>query len=207
MKIKHIDREEKYNTISHGVGVVVGLVILVLLLQKNYAQDFWTILGVTIYAISFILLFLASTVYHALINPKKKHIARKLDHIGIFFHIAGTYTPICLITLRETSGIMLLTVIWSIAFAGLLMKIFLTGKLKFLSTLLYLIMGWIAVVEFKTLYQLLEPISFFFLVLGGVFYTIGVVFYTSKKINYNHFIWHIFVLAGSISHFLMIYFL
>lgn len=207
LSLNQLSKEEKLNTISHAVGIVIGLIALPLLLLKNQYQDPLSVMSIVIYLLSFIMLFAASTIYHALSNPEKKYMARKFDHISIFFLIAGTYTPVCLITLVESSGWQLFSIVWSIAFAGLILKVFFTGKLEIISILLYLAMGWFVIFEIKTLYQALNTQAFFCLILGGAFYTTGVLFYSSKKIKYTHFIWHLFVLAGSISHLMMIYFI
>ena len=202
----YLTKEERLNAISHGVGILLGFVFLPILLNTDSSHNFLNQVSLCIYGISFIVLFLASTLYHAITNPQKKHLARKFDHISIFFHIAGTYTPVCLITLIDSNGWLLFILIWSFALLGFILKLFLTGKFNKLSTLLYLGMGWIAILEFKNLFQLFDQKTFFCLTLGGLFYTLGVFFYASKKIKYHHFIWHLFVLAGAVSHFLMIYF-
>jgi len=200
-----LHKEELLNTISHAIGIVFGFVGLVVLLLKNQHKTPFSTLSIWIYGISFIALFTASTIYHALLSEHKKKKARKFDHISIYLLIAGTYTPVCLITLEKTTGWFLFSVIWSIALAGFILKLFLTGKLEKLSLLLYLTMGWLAVLEYQQLIDLLTKEALFYLVLGGVLYTLGVVFYASKRIPYGHFIWHLFVLGGSISHFMMIY--
>lgn len=205
MSFKKLQKEEVFNTISHALGIAFGVVGLVLLLLKNKAETPFSTLSIWIYGLSFVALFSASTIYHALLSEHKKKKARKFDHISIFLLIAGTYSPICLITLERTSGWLLFTVIWSIAFAGFILKLFFTGKLEKLSLLLYLAMGWLAVLDYKQLFNLLSENTLFYLFLGGALYTIGVFFYASKRIPYNHFIWHLFVLGGSIAHFMMIY--
>jgi hemolysin III len=203
--LKHLSQEEKLNTISHAIGILVGLIALPILLLKNKNNDVLSNLSLWIYGFSFIMLYTASTVYHYLTNPNKKKLARKFDHISIFFLIAGTYTPVCLITLIDSSGWKLFSIIWSLAFAGLFFKIFFTGKLEIISVLLYLSMGWFVIFELENLYQVFETKSFICLILGGIFYSTGVLFYTSKKIKYAHFIWHLFVLCGSIFHLMMIF--
>ncbi len=200
-----LHKEELLNAISHAIGIGFGLVGLIFLLFKNQYKTPFSTLSIWIYGISFIALFTASTIYHALLCDHKKKKARKFDHISIYLLIAGTYTPICLITLEKTTGWFLFAIIWSIALAGFVLKLFLTGKLEKLSLLLYLTMGWLAVFEYKQLMDLLTKEALFYLVFGGILYTLGVVFYASNKIPYGHFIWHLFVLGGSISHFMMIY--
>lgn len=205
MSLKSSNKEEFLNVISHAFGIVLGIFGLVFLLFKNRNLNNFSTLSILIYGFSLIALYTASTVYHAISHEKKKQKAQIFDHIGIFLLIAGTYTPICLITLEKTTGWTLFLVIWSIAALGLVMKLFLTGKLDKLSLFIYLIMGWLAVIEYKQLANLLSVDALFYLALGGIFYTLGTIFYASKKIPYGHFIWHLFVLGGSVSHYLMIY--
>ncbi|WP_430399184.1 PAQR family membrane homeostasis protein TrhA [Flavobacterium sp.] len=205
MNLKGKNLEEFLNVISHAAGIVLGIFGLVFLLLKNRDLTIFSTLSILIYSFCLIALYTASTVYHAISHEKKKQKAQIFDHIGIFLLIAGTYTPICLITLEKTTGWTLFLVIWCIAALGLVMKLFLTGKLDKLSLFIYLIMGWLAIVEYKQLINLLSDDALFYLALGGVLYTLGTVFYAIKKIPYGHFIWHLFVLGGSISHYFMIY--
>ena len=205
MSLNIKNKEEFLNVISHAAGIVLGVLGLVFLLLKNRDLTHFSTLSILIYGFCLIALYTASTVYHAISQEKKKQKAQIFDHIGIFLLIAGTYTPICLITLEKTTGWTLFLVIWSIAALGLVMKLFLTGKLDKLSLLIYLIMGWLAVVEYEQLISLLSVEALFYLTLGGILYTLGTIFYAIEKIPYGHFIWHLFVLGGSISHYFMIY--
>ncbi|WP_264559484.1 PAQR family membrane homeostasis protein TrhA [Flavobacterium sp. N2270] len=205
MSLSIKNREEFLNVISHAAGIILGVFGLVFLLLKNRELTSFSTLSIVIYGFCLIALYTASTVYHAISHEKKKQKAQIFDHIGIFLLIAGTYTPICLVTLEKTTGWTLFLVIWSIAALGLVMKLFLTGKLDKLSLLIYLIMGWLAVVEYEQLINLLSVEALFYLALGGVLYTLGTIFYAFEKIPYGHFIWHLFVLGGSISHYFMIY--
>lgn len=205
MSLNIKNKEEFLNVISHAAGIVLGVFGLVFLLLKNRDLTHFSTLSILIYGFCLIALYTASTVYHAISHEKKKQKAQIFDHIGIFLLIAGTYTPICLITLEKTTGWTLFLVIWSIAALGLVMKLFLTGKLDKLSLLIYLIMGWLAVVEYEQLINLLSVDALFYLVIGGILYTLGTIFYAIEKIPYGHFIWHLFVLGGSISHYFMIY--
>ncbi len=205
MSLNIKNKEEFLNVISHAAGIVLGVFGLVFLLLKNRDLTHFSTLSILIYGFCLIALYTASTVYHAISHEKKKQKAQIFDHIGIFLLIAGTYTPICLITLEKTTGWTLFLVIWSIAALGLVMKLFLTGKLDKLSLFIYLIMGWLAVVEYEQLINLLSVDALFYLVIGGILYTLGTIFYAIEKIPYGHFIWHLFVLGGSISHYFMIY--
>lgn len=198
--------EEKLNAISHGIGVFLGVVGLVLLIVFNSNKTTWSLFSVTIYGISIILLFTASTLYHLVKDNKLKHKFRVIDHISIYLLIAGTYTPVLLITLINSKGWLLFFVVWGIAIFGLVLKLFFTGRFEIFSTILYLVMGWLIVFDFHNLSNFIDPHGISLLFAGGLFYTVGIVFYASYKIPFNHVIWHLFVLAGAIFHFFMIFF-
>jgi len=195
--------EEKWNTYSHGVGVVLGILGMFILI-KNQApsKEFWPIF---VYSLSVILLFSASTWYHSVKDPRLKRKLRVFDHISIYYLIAGTYTPVCLWILQDSKGIFLLFLVWGIALFGTVLKIFFTGKFEVFSLLLYGIMGWLIIFDLPYLLENLSKIALLFLALGGLCYTLGMVFYAIKRIPYNHLIWHFFVLGGAISHWLMIF--
>ncbi|UOB17195.1 PAQR family membrane homeostasis protein TrhA [Abyssalbus ytuae] len=196
--------EEKWNAISHGVGILLGVVgLIVLLFFNNQRTDFST-MSIIFYGLSVIVLYTSSTIYHAVRDVKWKNIWRKFDHISIYFLIAGTYTPVSLITLERGSGWLIFWIVWGIAAIGTLLKIFFTGKFEILSLLLYLAMGWLIVFDLNDLVANTTFFGLNLLMLGGAFYTIGILFYVIKKIPYNHVIWHFFVLGGSISHFFFI---
>ena len=205
MAVHFKNKEEFLNTISHAAGIVLGVLGLVFLLLKNRGVTHFSTLSIWIYGLCLIALYTASTVYHALEHEGRKKKAQIMDHIGIFLLIAGTYTPVCLITLEQTTGWRLFFVIWSIAGIGLVMKLFLTGKVEKLSLFMYLLMGWLVVAELSQLLNLLSAEALTYMAIGGVFYTLGTIFYASKRIPYGHFIWHLFVLGGSVSHYFMIY--
>jgi hemolysin III len=150
-------------------------------------------------------LFTASTLYHRVNDPKLKNKLRILDHISIYFLIAGTYTPISLIMLEKGNGWPMFYTVWGIAAVGTLMKLFYTGKYEFISLLLYLIMGWLIVLDLDNLLSHTTAAGLGTLFLGGAFYTTGILFYAIERIPYNHFIWHLFVLGGAISHWCFIY--
>lgn len=198
--------EEKLNAISHGIGAFLGVVGLVLLIIFNSNKTTWSLFSVTIYGISIILLFTASTLYHLVKDNKLKHKFRVIDHISIYLLIAGTYTPVLLITLINSKGWLLFFVVWGIAIFGLVLKLFFTGRFEIFSTILYLVMGWLIVFDFHNLSNFIDPHGISLLFAGGLFYTVGIVFYASYKIPFNHVIWHLFVLAGAIFHFFMIFF-
>ena len=198
-------REELLNALSHGLGILLGVLGFVIMWENHKASVPWATISLVIYSISVILLFTASTVYHAVDDPRIKRKLRILDHISIYILIAGTYTPVALITLSDSQGIPLFFVVWGVAIAGTLFKIFYTGKLEWLSLMLYLVMGWLILFDFGFLWSQLSTDGIFLLFLGGAFYTLGTVFYAIRKIPYNHFIWHLFVLGGAVSHWFLIY--
>ena len=197
--------EEKLNAWSHGVGVALGVTALVLLLLGVDNDNPWGMFSVITYGLSIILLFLASTCYHAITSSKRKHYFRIADHIGIYFLIAGTYTPVLLLVIPNGFGWTLFWVVWGIAAFGLLLKLFFTGKFERFSTFLYLAMGWLAIIPYGELTAALDSKGLTWLIAGGVAYTVGVVFYAVERIPYNHFIWHLFVLVGAACHFVMVY--
>ncbi|AIZ41921.1 PAQR family membrane homeostasis protein TrhA [Cellulophaga baltica] len=204
-EISPYKKEELLNTLSHGIGILLGLFGFYFLLDKNSAKSEYAVLGICIYSFSILLLYSASTLYHAIANPSLKKKFRIVDHISIYFLIAGTYSPVALISLVYGNGWTLFTVVWSIALFGTILKLFFTGRLEIVSLLLYLVMEWLIVFDFQNLIAATSPLGINLLMLGGGFYTVGILFYAIRKIPYNHFIWHLFVLGGSISHWLFIY--
>lgn len=199
------DKQEMLNTISHGLGVVLGIIGLIFLLIKDRNLTYYSTLSIWIFGISLIVLYASSTIYHFFINENLKKKARVFDHMSIFLLIAGTYTPICLITLEKSSGWTIFSIVWSIAALGIFMKIFLTGKVDKLSLLLYLVMGWLLIFDIKNVVHLMNNQALLFLILGGILYTVGTIFYIKDKMPYAHFIWHLFVLGGSVSHYVVVY--
>tara|TARA_R110002050_G_scaffold24083_2_gene64227 strand:+ start:18870 stop:19496 length:627 start_codon:yes stop_codon:yes gene_type:complete len=198
--------EEKLNAFTHAIGAFCGIAALVLLIVFNSHKTDWSLFSVIIYGISIIVLFSASTLYHSVKNEQKKHYFRIVDHISIYGLIAGTYTPVLLITLIESNGWTLFWVVWGIAAFGVVLKLFFTGRFELFSTLLYLVMGWLIVFDFSNLSEMIGSDGVLFLFAGGLSYTIGIIFYAIQKIPYNHVIWHLFVLAGALFHFFMIFF-
>ncbi|CAG21840.1 MULTISPECIES: PAQR family membrane homeostasis protein TrhA [Photobacterium] len=200
--------EEIANSVSHGLGLIFGIVGLVLLLNQGNAANagFMSMASLSIYGSSIILLYLASTLYHAIPYERAKRALKTFDHSAIFLLIAGTYTPFLLISLRTPLAITLMSVIWGLAIIGIALKIIFVYRFKRLSLITYLTMGWLSVI---VIYQLAISISTGGLVLlglGGVIYSLGVFFYVNKRIPYNHAIWHMFVLGGTVCHFFAIYY-
>lgn len=200
-------REEWANSISHGIGVLLSIVGLILLLQKALGAhaDVLTITSMSLYGASMITLFLASTLYHSIANPNSKRWLKTFDHCAIFLLIAGSYTPFMLVSLRTPLAIGLMVVIWALAVIGIIMKLFFVYRFKRASLITYLVMGWLSVIVTYQLAKHLEPSGLILLALGGAIYTLGVVFYANKRIPYNHAIWHLFVLAGAACHFFAVY--
>ncbi|WP_430426694.1 PAQR family membrane homeostasis protein TrhA [Maribacter litoralis] len=203
--LKLLDKEERFNAISHGVGAVLATVALFILLSANTYKSAYATFAIIIYSISLISMLTMSTVYHAVDDKVWKMRTRILDHINIYYLIAGTYTPVALITLVNGNGWLIFFIVWGIAAIGTILKLFFTGKFEMVSLLLYLAMGWLIVFDFQNLVDNTSELGIQLLMLGGLFYTIGILFYAVRRIPYNHFIWHLFVLGGAISHWFFIY--
>lgn len=195
--------EEQLNTISHAIGALLGIAGLVILLVQRDETP-WSLFSVLVYGISIIVLFTASTLYHAAKTETRKHYFRIVDHVSIYLLIAGTYTPVLLLLLTDSKGWTLFWAVWGIAAFGVILKLFFTGRFEVFSTLLYLVMGWLIVFDFDALVKSMESGGLMLLMAGGLAYTVGIVFYAIQKIPFNHVIWHVFVLAGAICHYLMI---
>ncbi|MDA0145694.1 MAG: PAQR family membrane homeostasis protein TrhA [Vibrio toranzoniae] len=204
---EYCDIEERANAITHGLGVVLGVVGLILLLIRafDHQADMLTIASMAVYGSSIILLFLASTLYHSITTEKTKRLLKTLDHCAIYLLIAGSYTPFLLVSLRTPLAMGLMAVIWGIALVGIIMKIAFVYRFKRLSLMTYLAMGWLSLVVVYQLAMNIEMGGLVLLALGGVIYSLGVIFYVAKRIPYNHAIWHLFVLAGCACHFFAIY--
>ncbi|SNY99367.1 PAQR family membrane homeostasis protein TrhA [Flagellimonas pacifica] len=197
--------EERLNAYSHALGVAISIIGFVLIFQQDMTGVPFLYGSILIYSSSLVFLFSASTIYHAVQNPKLKKKLRILDHIGIYYLIAGTYTPVCLTILLGSKGWLLFYCVWGIAFLGTFLKLFFTGKFEVFSLVLYGLMGWLVVIDYPFLVQNITLKGLSYLALGGAFYTIGILFYAIKRIPYNHLIWHIFVLGGAISHWVLIF--
>ncbi|MCF7823215.1 MAG: hemolysin III family protein [Candidatus Marinimicrobia bacterium] len=197
--------EELANTITHGIGIGLSIAALVLLVVRAVMYgDTWQVVSFSIFGSSLILLYLASTLYHGFKSKRIKEILRILDHSAIYLLIAGTYTPFLLVTLRGPWGWSLLGIIWGLALAGITFKIIFGPKYNFISTTFYLLMGWVVMVAIKPLIAALPTAGLIWLVVGGLAYTGGVIFYAWEKLPFNHAIWHGFVMAGSFSHFIAV---
>ena len=198
--------EEKLNIWSHAFGIFLSIIALVLLIIKAMQQDnIWMMISFPIFGVSLILLYLASTLYHASKEPQKRFKLKVFDHAAIYVLIAGSYTPFTLVSLNGETGWLIFSMVWVMAFTGIILKLFFTGRFKIVSTAMYVLMGWLIVFYFQDLTAHLHEKGVFYLILGGVLYTIGAILYSIKKIKFNHAIFHFFVLAGSFCHFLSIY--
>ena len=198
-------REELWNVITHGVGALLSVVGLILMLANDHHKSDYSSFSIWVFGFSLILLYSASTAYHLVQSPNLRRKLRVLDHISIYYLIAGTYTPVTLISLINGKGWTIFCLVWSIAFIGTLLKIFFTGRFEKLSLLLYLVMGWLIVFDLNDLIAVQSPLGLALMAAGGGCYTLGTVFYAVQKIPFNHAIWHLWVLAGSIFHFFFIY--
>lgn len=199
--------EEIANSITHGIGALLSIVALVILIIVAGNQgDIWHMVSFSIYGSTLILLYLSSTLYHSFSSPKVKNLFARFDHISIFLLIAGTYTPILLTNMRGVWGWTLFGIIWGLALVGAVIRSIYLRRFRKLMVAVYLLMGWMAVLAGKQIYLSLPAISLLFLVLGGIAYSVGVIFYMWRSLPYSHGIWHLFVLAGSVLHFFAIYF-
>lgn len=198
-------KEELANSITHGLGVLFGIVSLIVLLFISIKkQSVVSIVAFSIYGACLILMYLSSTLYHSIPHEKAKQILRVFDHSSIFLFIAGTYTPIALLTMTGRLRVGVLVAMWGIAVSGVLFKIFTFGKFdkfKAASLGIYIGMGWLTVLTIKPIIQMTSIGFFMWVLAGGLIYTLGTIFYSIKKIPYNHAIWHLFVLAASVAHF------
>lgn len=192
--------EEVAGAITHGVGLALSIAALIVMINLS-TGDPWRFAGAVVFGSTLVLLYLSSTLYHSFSGPRVKSVLQIIDHSAIYLLIAGTYTPISLVTLRGPWGWSLLAVVWSMAIAGVIIKsVMRNNREHWISTLLYLVMGWLAVAATAPLIQSMPPGGLILLVSGGLCYTGGVAFFVKQKLKYNHAIWHLFVLAGSICH-------
>ena len=199
MLIGHGKREEVWNSASHGLTCLAGLVFLpILIVQSVIHGGIYEIVSGTIFGVSLILAMGASMLYHASRDPRRRRLFRIFDHASIFLLIAGSYTPICLTTLRGPWGWSLFGVVWGIAVIGITLKIWFTGRFEFISTLLYLAMGWLCVVAIVPMIRMLQIETLLFLFVGGLSFTSGVAFYLRDYRPGFHFLWHLFVVLGCI---------
>ncbi len=204
ISVKDFRNEEFWNSLTHFIGVILTVLGIPLLFYFDNKFTSLSTLSIILFSFGLFSVYSSSSVYHFVINPRLKKRLQILDHISIYYLILGSYAPVCLITLYEYSGINIFIVVMTLSIIGTLKKLFFTGRFKIISLLLYLAMGWLIVVEINLLFELLDSEAELLLIIGGLSYTIGIIFYTLDKIKYFHSIWHLFVLTGSVLHYLLI---
>ena len=200
-------KEELANSITHGLGAalsIAGLVILVVL--SSIQGDAWRIVSFSIYGTCLVLLYTASTLYHSFQSVRVKHVFKIMDHSAIYLLIAGTYTPFTLVLLRGIWGWSLFGIIWGLTITGILFKIFFVNRFSVLSTIIYLLMGWLIIIAFQPMITHVPSGALYWLLAGGIAYSAGTIFYAWEKLPFHHAIWHLFVLAGSLCHFFAVLF-
>ncbi len=204
--------EEIFNSVTHGIGTIFSIVALTLMIVFSALYgNAWQVVSVSIYGTSLIILYTMSTLYHAITNERAKKVLQIFDHSSIYLLIAGTYTPFCLVILREDSykGWLVFAIIWTLAIFGIVMSSVFPRRFKVLNIASYIVMGWVIAFALPDMIKILANLNsincIYFLVAGGILYTLGVIFYAIKKVPYFHSIWHIFVLLGSVCHFISIF--
>jgi hemolysin III len=199
-------REELINALTHGIAALVsigaGAVMITLAAQRG---NVYQVVSASVYCAALLLLLTASTLYHAITHEAAKRRLKVLDHCAIFALIAGTYTPFTLVSLQGVWGWSMFYVIWSLAAAGIAFKLFFTGRFKLVSTVIYLLMGWLVIVAIKPMWRALDATALSLVVAGGLAYSVGAVFYMAKSLRYSHAIWHLFVVLGSVCHFIAVF--
>ena len=197
--------EERLNAITHGFGFILALFASFFLLKSSLNEGIHRrFASYFIYCIGLLTLYLASTLYHSAKDPERKRKLNIFDHSAIYLLIAGTYTPITLLTIKGIAGLAILGIVWITAFVGIVLKLYFTGRYPKISTATYVLMGWVIVVAIKPLVRSMVLPGLIWLVAGGLFYTVGALFYQRKSMKYNHVIFHIFVMLGSFCHYLVI---
>jgi len=198
-------REEIAHAITHGIGSLLSIIALIFLIFFASINDgILSIISVTVFGVTMLLMYISSTLVHSLPVGKWKNALLIIDHASIYFFIAGTYTPLLLITIQGTIGWILFGIVWGLALIGTILKVFFVKRFVVLSTLFYILMGWLIVVAWGPLSEAMHQNGLVLLISGGIFYTVGAIFYVWKKIPYHHVIWHIFVIIGSTFHFFTI---
>ncbi len=204
-EIRYSRSEEAFNRSSHALATLASLAGLFWLMHSALPSgDPGRIVGAAVFGAALVLFYAISTVYHTVRSERRRALFRKLDHVGIYLLIAGTYTPITLVTMRDGNGLTLFVVVWGLALAGILLKALAVHSIPFLGPALYVGLGWLIVVDLEGLLTSMAPGGVAWLVAGGVIYTVGILFYGINKIPHHHGIWHLFVVGGSICHFVVV---
>lgn len=198
-------RKEIANSLTHGIGLLFGIVAIPILVAIAVSTgNVKGIIGASIYGFSFLMVFGFSTLYHSIPHPLVKRVLKVMDHISIYFLIAGSYTPFILAYMYNAAGFTLLSIIWGLTFLGIFFKVFFIGRFKLLSTIIYLVMGWMLIIFIKPFVATVPPSTLILISVGGLLYTFGVIFFVWEKVTYHHAIWHVFVLAAAICHFVAV---
>jgi len=200
------NKEEFWNSLTHFTGIILTLIGVPFLITQNSDLTKLELFSLLFFQFGLLFMYTSSTLYHYVQNIRIKKVLRVVDHISIYYLIAGSYAPVCLITLRDHSGIEIFLIIISLMLLGTLFKIFFTGKFEKLSLYLYLLMGWLIVIKIDELINLINFRGLLLVIVSGLLYTIGTYFYSSKTIKYSHSIWHLFVLGGSVTHYFFVLF-
>ena len=198
-------RQEIVHSTIHGFGILFGIIsipVLTALAARN--ADVTPIVGASIFGFCFLMLFTFSTLYHSFQHPQVKRVLEIFDHISIYFLIAGTYTPFLLIYLDNSFGITLLSILWGLTVVGIFFKIFFTGRFEIISLIIYIAMGWILIAGGRRFFVALPTDVLIFVMTGGILYTVGIIFYVRDKYTWNHAIWHFFVLAAAVCHYVAV---
>ena len=204
ISLKNYKNEEFWNVLTHFSGVVMSLIGIPFLFYFDNEITVLSTLSIILFSFGLLAVYSTSTLYHFILNSELKKRFKVLDHMSIYYLILGSYAPVCLITLYDYSGIGIFIAVLILSIIGTIKKLFFTGKYEFISLLLYLAMGWLIIFDINSLFRLIDSNAKLLLILGGVSYTFGVLFYAFSNIKYFHSIWHLFVLTGSILHYFMI---
>lgn len=205
MQLERSPSEEIASAITHGLGVLLAIAggTSLIVLSANHASAL-EVISAAVFTATLVVMYAASTLYHAVSRPRAKQRLKVFDHCAIFLLIAGTYTPFTIAVLKGALGWSLFGAVWGLAAVGIVLKWFFTGRMRLLSTLFYVLMGWMAIVAVVPISRVLDAAAFYWLIGGGVVYTVGTLFYHNQRIPYSHAIWHLFVLSGSACHFMAI---
>ena len=204
INLRDYKNQELWNVLTHFLGVIMSIIGIPFLFYYDTNITFLSTLSVILFSFGLLLVYSSSSIYHFVISAELKKRLQVLDHISIYYLILGSYAPVCLITLYDYSGISIFVVVLTLSITGTLKKLFFTGKYEFISLLLYLAMGWLIIFDINSLFNLIDFNAKLLIILGGVSYTFGIIFYSFDKIKYFHSIWHLFVLTGSVLHYFMV---
>ncbi|MEM9917031.1 MAG: hemolysin III family protein [Bacteroidota bacterium] len=202
---EYSSEEERANTFTHAIGALLTIIAMPFLFLAAQGVGSLQLFGLILFGLSMLFVYLSSTFYHAATNLRLKWLLQRTDHISIYFLIAGTHTPFVLLYLNHRWGYIYLTILWTMAFVGMLYKIFYFGRFPRLSVAYYLVLGWMAVFILKPLMEQMPSMALFWVIAGGVSYTLGTFFYVKEDIRYSHAIWHVFVIGGSVGHYLALW--